>query len=147
MKRRKLLLAILLLGCTVWLNILAGCSKKELATPQDTFDAMLRASKNDDIDKFIDCIDLELLRSVHSYAQPNTKVSDKTIKNLIKQEAQNTISGFMKFLKNYDSSILPEKYIAENARELTLGTESASIKLVFINRAGKWKLSMEQTFQ
>ncbi|OGS22995.1 MAG: hypothetical protein A2252_06265 [Elusimicrobia bacterium RIFOXYA2_FULL_39_19] len=146
MKRGKVLATVMLLGCILCLNILSGCSR-QYSTPQDTLNTMTKASKDNDIDKFIDCIDLEFLKSIYSNTHPNTEVPDKTIKNLIKQNVQASISKFMELLKNNKIAVLYEKDIAVNAKELTISPEFAEQKLVFINRAGKWKLSMEQTFQ
>jgi hypothetical protein len=138
-------------GKYVW-NLTTGISE-DFSTAQKTLATMMTAAKKGDIDKFLDCWDLEYFRKLALAQFPNAEITEETIKAVIKTTP--SIKNLIDTFKEYEISLLCEKDIGINARELTVrfipktGTgflQSEEGKLILVKRGEKWKLNLETSF-
>ncbi len=141
----------------IWVS-LSCCNDQtaDFATAQKTLEVLIAAAQEGNVDRFVDCLDLEYYVKRAQVQNPDAEITDKKMRSLLKTAPLVTATReLMSVFNQYQWSVLYEKEIGINARELTLRIfskdaadlpEDDEMKLIFINRDKKWKLELQSSF-
>jgi hypothetical protein len=124
-----------------------------LETPRNALKTITKAARRSDLDRFLECLDLDYLKEKISEVPGGSDVRTEEIASFIKDSPnlRQTFELMMGVHASHYYEVLEEKRTAVKARKLVVravGKDGLEFRAewLFIHQDGKWKLDPEGTY-